>query len=365
MDAVDAGPQENCYQILGVQPRASQEVLDAAYRRLVRIHTGEYMDDPSVVAGPQPKDPYLARVDRAYRLLSDPLKRQEHDEALRAAKILPLTEEELELARRRFDPTGAWLAYQRQEDGTFYVRVGWASDFTAVRAALEEAVPPSARTFNPRLNEWRVEGAYEDALAEIFDNFQRPDEPPPPPQIGPIYPRREFTPSLGRTRQPWQGWPFVLIGGLLLATIGTLIFPANRADPVAVQATATAIAVVNAFEPVESRFPTATPSPVPVLILPGRLLFPSVNLRAEPGTDAPVLALLSSEPTYAVVGRLADSSWFVLAAEEQIGWVAGWTLEVGPEAEDLAVYGAEEPLPETIPTATPVPEAADESLVEE
>ena len=48
---------ENYYQILGVQPNASQEVLDAAYRRQVRMHTGEYLDDAVLIAGPETVGP--------------------------------------------------------------------------------------------------------------------------------------------------------------------------------------------------------------------------------------------------------------------------------------------------------------------
>ena len=49
---------QNYYQILGVNRNATQEVLDAAYRRQVRLHTGEQLNDVALVAGTEPSDPF-------------------------------------------------------------------------------------------------------------------------------------------------------------------------------------------------------------------------------------------------------------------------------------------------------------------
>ena len=356
---MDAESQENCYQILGVQPRASQEVIDIAYRRLVRIHTSESLDDAALVAGPESTDPFLARVERAYRLLSDPLQRHRHDEELKGIQVFPLTKEEVAEARKRFQPAGAWLAYQRRGNGFLYVRVGWAANFTFTRESLLARVPESGRSYNPRLNEWRIDAQYEDELADIFDNFERLDEPPPLPQVGPTYPRKTFTPAVHRIRLSWQGWPFLIIGGLLVATIAARLFPANSTNPATVQATAAAISLINSFEPLARNLPTATPlPPTPMIILSGTLQYPAVNLRARPGPEAPLLTVLNRAQTYQVIGRLEDSSWYVVASGDETGWLAGWTIAVDGEPAGLHVYTIEQPLPQAILTPIAV---ADES----
>lgn len=325
----------NYYQILGVQPNASQEVLDAAYRRQVRLHTGEYLNDAALVAGPEPSDPFLARVDEAYRQLSNPLKRWTHDEELKEAELVPLTAEEMELARRRIEASDAWLSYQRLENGSIYVRVGWAVDFTAVHNEVKSAIPESGRMYNARLNEWRIDPRYEAELAEIFTNFKRADVQAPPPQIGPTYQSVAYVPTTRRTRQTWRGWPFVIIGGLILAIVGAVLFPANRVVPVSVQETATALALASSYEPLESNFDGVSPETGPALT--GTLLHPSVNLREQPEAAGPVLRVLGNDQTYRVVGRLEDSSWYVVEFDDVTGWVAAWTVELDGEPDSLPV----------------------------
>ncbi len=334
---------ESYYQILGVRPNATQEVLDAAYRRQVRLHTGEYLDDSVLIAGPEPSDPFLARVDEAYRQLSNPLKRWTHDEALSEAELVPLTEEELESARKRIEPSDAWLSYQRLENGSIYIRVGWAEDFTAVHEAVNRAIPEAGRTYNARLNEWRVDPRYEGELAEIFANFERAGVQAPPRQVGPIYKGVSAIPAAQRIHQAWKGWPFLVIGGLILAIVGAVLFPANRADPVAAQATATAQALISSYEPLESDFDE--PPPNAIIGLTGTLQHPSVNLRERPETAGPVLKLLSNDRSYEVIGRLEDSSWYVVATGEETGWVAAWTIEVEGEPASLPVRAENDSLP--------------------
>ena len=334
---------ENYYQILGVQPNASQEVLDAAYRRQVRLHTGEYLNDASLIAGPKPPDPILAKVDEAYRLLSNPLKRWTHDEELREARQVPLTEEELEVARKRIEPPDAWLSYQRLENGSIYIRVGWAQDFTAIHEAVSTAIPETGRTYNARLNEWRVDPSYEPELAAIFSNFKRADVQRPPRLAGPTYQGPSYTPAPRHIPQAWRGWPFVVIGGLIVAIIGAVLFPANRGEPVSAGATATALAFVNSYEPLESDFDTVTTGAHSGL--KGTLLHPSVNLRERPEAAGPVLKLLGDDQTYRVVGRLEDNSWFVATTGESTGWIAAWTIEVDGEPESLPVFNEGDSLP--------------------
>ena len=334
----------NYYQILGVNRNATQEVLDAAYRRQVRLHTGEHLNDVALVAGTEPSDPFLARLDEAYRQLSNPLKRWTHDEELQEAQLHLVTDKDLDLARRRIDASDAWLSYQRLENGSLYIRVGWAADFTAIHNALCNAIPDSGRAYNPRLNEWRINPAYEAALAEIFSNFKQADVRNAPPQIGPTYKGPAFRPSKQHIHRAWRGWPLLIICGLIVATVAALLFPANRVVPVTAQATATAIALVSSYPPLESNFPTATPRPPESLT--GRLLHPSVNLRERPQVDAPVLRLLNDQQDLRVFGRLEDSSWYAVAADNVTGWMAAWTVAVEGEPDTLAIFAHHQALPE-------------------
>ncbi|MDE0141854.1 MAG: hypothetical protein OXI80_13600 [Caldilineaceae bacterium] len=335
---------ESYYHILGVQPNASQEVLDAAYRRQVRLHTGEYLDDSVLIAGIEQSDPFLAKVNEAYRLLSNPLKRWTHDEELKEAQQVPLTEEALEVARKRIEPPDAWLSYQRQEQGWIYVRVGWAEDFTAIHDAVNAAIPETGRAYNARLNEWRIDPRYEAELAAIFTNFERADVQRPPRLVGPTYQGPAAIPPPQHIPQAWRGWPLLIIGGLILAIIVAVLFPANRGAPVTAQATATALAQIGSYEPLESNFDTVTSGTLSGL--KGTLLHPSVNLRALPSAGGPVLELLSSDQTYRVIGRLEDSSWYVATTGELTGWIAAWTIEVEGDPESLPVFGESEVLPE-------------------
>ncbi len=335
---------ENYYQILGVQPNASQEVLDAAYRRQVRLHTGEYLNDASLIAGPEPPDPILAKVDEAYRLLSNPLKRWTHDEELREAQLVHLSEEDLELARKRIEPPDAWLSYQRLENGSIYIRVGWAQDFTAIRDAVNAAIPESGRAYNARLNEWRVDPRYESELEAIFSNFRRADVQRPPRLAGPTYQGPSHIPAPKHVPQAWRGWPFVVIGGLIFGIIGAVLFPANREEPVSAGATATALALISSYEPLESNFDTVTTGTHSGLM--GTLLHPSVNLRERPEAAGPVLQLLGNDQTYRVIGRLEDNSWYIATTGDSTGWIAAWTIELDGEPESLPIFSAGDILPE-------------------
>ena len=341
---------ENYYQILGVQPNASQEVLDAAYRRQVRMHTGEYLDDAVLIAGPEPSDPILAKIDEAYRLLSNPLKRWTHDEALKNDRLVPLTEEEIEVARKRIEPPDAWLSYQRLENGSIYIRVGWAQDFTSIHEAVKSAIPETGRTYNARLNEWRVDPRYEAELAAIFTNFERADVQRPPRLAGPTYQGPAYMPTTQHIPRGWKGWPFLIIGILVIAIIGAVLFPANRGEPVSARATATALAFISSYEPLESDFDTVTTGTHSGLA--GTLLHPSVNLRERPEAAGPVLKLLGDDQTYRVIGRLEDSSWYVATTGDLTGWIAAWTIAVEGEPEGLPVFGESEILPGTVDEGT-------------
>lgn len=65
-------PGTDLYDLLEVNPRASQEVIDAAYKTLMRIH------HPSLKGG---KTDIARRLEEAYAVLCDPAKRADYDRA--------------------------------------------------------------------------------------------------------------------------------------------------------------------------------------------------------------------------------------------------------------------------------------------
>lgn len=67
------------YDVLQVSPNADQEIIKAAYRSLVqRFHPDRNPDNPDA-------DQYLKIINRAYVVLSDPVKREGYDAALKDA----------------------------------------------------------------------------------------------------------------------------------------------------------------------------------------------------------------------------------------------------------------------------------------
>ena len=59
------------YRTLEVSPRASQAVIKAAYQSLVKVHHPDHGGDPTL----------FAELAEAYKVLSDPTKREEYDES--------------------------------------------------------------------------------------------------------------------------------------------------------------------------------------------------------------------------------------------------------------------------------------------
>jgi curved DNA-binding protein CbpA len=65
--------EDALYEVLEVSPRASHEVIKAAYRCLVQHH------HPDKNAGAEAANERLARINHAYAILSDPVKRRLYD----------------------------------------------------------------------------------------------------------------------------------------------------------------------------------------------------------------------------------------------------------------------------------------------
>lgn len=65
--------EDTLYEVLEVSPRASTEVIKAAYRCLVQHH------HPDKNAGTDAANERLARINHAYAILSDSSKRERYD----------------------------------------------------------------------------------------------------------------------------------------------------------------------------------------------------------------------------------------------------------------------------------------------
>ncbi len=169
------------YQILGIRTEASPAVIEAAYQRLLRQYRTEAILAQQH-AGPD-EDPELARLEESYRVLSDVTRRQQYDETLRTRRG---GVESLDLARRaqqNLAESGAWLSEQRHTAEHVIFRIGWAADFTAVRRALEEAIPPAARHYHAESGEWTVALDHAAVLRDLFDNYTPPNRPVPPRHV--------------------------------------------------------------------------------------------------------------------------------------------------------------------------------------
>ena len=351
--------EETHYQILGIHRRAPIEVIDAAYQRLQRLHQGEYMPVlPGMAVEETPAQAQWRRIQLAYDILSSPVHRPIYDDKLWNEARLAPQPAKTPPAKNILEPRGAWLSSQKRADGFLFFRIGWSVDFGETQAQLERAIPAADRVYSPETSEWRLVDRYDDLLAELFDNFERADQPPPKELPRPVYQRKEFTPTIRRTWQPWTGWPLVLIGGLTVAIGATLFFPANRQAELDARATATAVVVVNAARGFVNEGPTPTPVPTPVVVIRTSLIYASVYLRSGPGTDFPSLGLLDNEQEYILVGRTVDNSWLVVSNGENTGWIAAFTATPAGAIDGLTIFGAGDELPGFVPTPTPEPESS-------
>lgn len=350
--------EETYYQILGVRPDAPPDVIEAAYRRLKRLYTQTRLQTGWIDAGPEPDDPRLAALEKAYRVLRDPARRARYDLELsqRRSHATPgvAQSDPEKLGRLPGQAEGAWLAHQAHADGWIEFRIGWAADFRQIHQALEQAIPSEERSYDPDTLLWRVAARHEPLLQELFTNYRPPDYTPPPSPPAPVYPRWQGEPTVRRSWQPWSGWPYLVLALMVLTIALTWLFPANQETPVNLEATATAVAIQEILAISEGRAPTPTPRPTPWTILTARPAYIMVNLREGPGTDYPTVGALYADQTYQVVGRTVDNAWLVVWTGEQVGWAAAFTLEVEGELGALPVFAAGEPLPQAIPTPTPL-----------
>ena len=74
---------EDLYQILQVDPAATQEEIQAAYRRLAQQY------HPDTNPSPQADD-MMKKINHAYEALSDPLRRSEYDQSRASSSQVPV-----------------------------------------------------------------------------------------------------------------------------------------------------------------------------------------------------------------------------------------------------------------------------------
>ncbi len=340
------------YQVLGVRHEASPSVIEAAYRRLKRQYeSAAYLERRRVGVNLTVEDTLLERIEEAYTVLCDPALRGRYDASLLGQENIA---ESLDLAlaeRRQQVEAGAWLSEQHHDGDEIRFRIGWASDFAAVRKTIESRIPSEARRYDAIRGEWSVEGRFNDLLAELFDNYERPERPPIPRLRAPVYEPQPYTPTRRRIREAWDGWPFLVVAGLVVAIVFTLLFPRPDEQQVAAQATATAAAVFDlSVRANADAFPTATPEMSRQFMLPLSPAYTSVHLRAQPATDADSVGFIYQGQTYWAVGRTADSSWLLIQSEEQMGWSAAWTVNVQGEITTLSTVAPQGELPTPAPT---------------
>ncbi len=79
---------QNLYRALEVSPRATPHEIHQAYELAKRTYGGESLATYSLF-GPDERQAVLAKVEDAYRVLSDPQRRREYDLRLAAAAVPP------------------------------------------------------------------------------------------------------------------------------------------------------------------------------------------------------------------------------------------------------------------------------------
>jgi curved DNA-binding protein CbpA len=341
------------YEVLGVRTEASQSVIEAAYQRLKRQVESASMLERRRTGITVADDPRIDRIEEAYYVLRDLERRQRYDETLiargKAAESMDLAR----TARQHSAEAGAWLSEQHHGEEQIRFRIGWAADFAAVRKSLEEQIPASGRRFDSDKGEWQVDVRHGAILDELFDNYDPPDRPPVLRQQAPIYQPQPYTPSKYRVREVWEGWPFLLMAGMVVALVITLLFPRPDERQLSIAATATAgarLAISQEFIPFD--FPTPIPDDLALSLLPVTPIYPSVHLRAEPNTEAASLGYLYADQRYWAIGRTADNTWLLVMDSDQLGWSATWAHTVEGDPNILPIYSAMDEMPDLIPTPT-------------
>jgi uncharacterized protein YgiM (DUF1202 family) len=79
-----------------------------------------------------------------------------------------------------------------------------------------------------------------------------------------------------------------------------------------------------------------------------------LNVRTAPSTSAGVIAVIKAGYSYPVLGRTADSGWWLLSmspTDSITGWASGWFLSI-PNQQAVPVIAAPNPTPATFSMGT-------------
>lgn len=89
--------------------------------------------------------------------------------------------------------------------------------------------------------------------------------------------------------------------------------------------------------PTSTNVPTNTPTPLMQQVVAANV----VNIRSGPSVDYPVIGTLPPDNPLTVTGRDADSTWWqVRQADDTIGWVAAWVVEVEGDLDGVPIFQA-------------------------
>ena len=143
-------PLPDYYTTLQVTPEAEQAVIEAAYRQLARLYHPDMSDAPDAVGR-------MRALNDAYAVLRDPARRAAYN--AQRAQLLH---------------NAARLAEVRRDGEWYHLRLGAATDAFRALAALAAAVPPDARRWHGATQTWQVHADYEDALRQVFADFDQP-----------------------------------------------------------------------------------------------------------------------------------------------------------------------------------------------
>jgi hypothetical protein len=100
--------------------------------------------------------------------------------------------------------------------------------------------------------------------------------------------------------------------------------------------------------------PPASPTPTPTVSTPQIVAASGVNVRGGPGTGYEILGQLPVNQPVPLVGRNADSSWWVITLPDGgQGWVAAAVVSASGPVSTLPVVNAPAPPAPVSPTAAP------------
>ena len=161
-------PEPTYYQVLQVDPNASPEVIEAAYRRLAKIYHPEVNKSPDA-------ERKMKQINSAYQVLRDPVARWQYHGTLQwnnpASSSTASTSRPTGEVRRQPLRKMAWLKSQNRMKEGYFISIGNATDFDLTIELLKANVPAKARNYNPTKKEWWISEDYEDVLEGLFYNF--------------------------------------------------------------------------------------------------------------------------------------------------------------------------------------------------